>query len=733
MSPQPPPLSSRPNPAGSPASRRRAGIRPAGRRPSRLPFGLRWWQAAGVVLVVLALLGILGIVVIAAGLPDPENVRIHPGEVRVLDKNGKVLEAIAAGGEVRHEVTIDQISINLQNATVAAEDRNFYTHHGIDFARLAKALTVDLIRRRAAQGASTITQQLAKNVLLTSDRTVTRKIKEAILATEIEQRFDKKEILRLYLNTIYYGHHAYGAEAAAQVYFGKPAKDLTVPEASFLAGLPQAPTLYDPQVDPGAAKGRQQYVLTQMARDGYITQAQATAASAEDLTPRFKYKTDSAAGPAPHFVAYVISELDRIYGSDVVAAGGLTVKTTLDLDVQNEANTVVQAAVPKFKGFGVNNGAMEVYDPKTGDVLAMVGSADFNNDGIAGQVNIVTQSKRQAGSSFKPYVYYTGLANHKFNTLTVFNDTSEEAQSLNSGVHDFDGAFLGKMRMRQALQGSRNVTAEEAMKNAGPQAVVDTAHRFGIRASTPIEPTLPSAIGASSIYMIDHVAGYGVFATQGTKHAPRVILQVTTLDGHDLTVDPDNGQSVADPASLYIINDILKGYNAKWNLGFDRPMAAKSGTTNVGSSTGDGWLIAYNPDVVIAAWAGHTSTDPTLTARTNGFFGVDNGQAMISPLLRHFKDRWKSDFTKPSGVTNASCGDSSGLSLPDPVNPELILMGDPQATCPSPSPSPSASPTDTPSPSPSVQPSPSPSVVVIPSPSAPVPSPSPSVKPSSSP
>jgi len=689
---------------------------------------------------VLVVFVVVFTLVVAVGLPDPSKVAIHAGEVTLLDQKGRQIATVKGGGEQRQEVALGQISPLIQHATVAAEDRNFYTHAGIDWGRLIRAMTLDLVRRRTVSGASTITEQLAKNVLLTPQgglpgRTLTRKFKEAILATEIEQRFSKDKILELYLNSIYYGHHAYGVQAASKVYFNKDARDVTLGQASLLAGLPQAPAAYDPQLDYQTAKDRQAYVLGQMVRDGYIKQDDASAAKQEDLRPQLVFKQDNVTGPAPHFISYVLRQLEKDYGAEVIAAGGVEVTTSLDLDVQNAANNAVHAGEPKLERFGVNNAALLVEEPKSGRILAMVGSVDFNNDKIAGQVNIAgPETKRQPGSSFKPYVYLTGVANKKFNTLAVFHDTADQARSLNPGgpaVHDFDSRYEGTMRMRTALVQSRNVPAEEAMQRAVPTDVVSMAKNLGI--STEIKPFLSSAIGASEVTMLDHSEAYGVLATQGTRHAPVSILKVVDGSGKDITSQPGGGESVVDGGAAFIINDILKDYNKEWNLGFDRVMAAKSGTTNIqnpnGSiSTGDGWLMVYNPGVVIASWAGHTSSDPTAGGATKNFFGVDEGPAIVSPFLKSMKDRWQDKFVKPGNVTLGNCGGSGGISVPDKYaqpGGEYLLAGDSAGVCPTPSPSPSPSPV--PSPTPILVPTPSALPSIVP---RPLKSPGPKVSPS---
>ncbi|HEV1996751.1 MAG TPA: penicillin-binding transpeptidase domain-containing protein, partial [Candidatus Dormibacteraeota bacterium] len=395
-------------------------------------------------------------------------------------------------------------------------------------------------------------------------------------------------------------------------------------------------------------------------------------------------------------------------------------------------NTAVHSGEPKLERFGANNAAMLVEDPKTGQILAMVGSADFNKAEIAGQVNIAgPETRRQPGSSFKPYVYLTGIANKKFNALSVFHDTADEAKSLNPGgspIHDFDNRYEGKMRARTALVQSRNVPAEEAMQKAGPTDVVNMAHTLGI--GTEVKPFLSSAIGASEVTMLDHAEAYGVLATQGTKHDPRPILKVVDGSGKDITIQPNGGQSVVDAGAAFIVNDILKNYNDEWRLGFDRVMAAKSGTTNIqnanGSiSTGDGWLMVYNPDVVIASWAGHTYSNESpakdKTSATKNLFGVDEGTTIVAPFLRSMKDRWQTKgFGKPPGnVTVANCGGNNGTDVPNkyaPAGGEYVLAGDTAGVCPSPSAAPSPSPSPSASPSPFSVPTPSDLPSIIPSP-----------------
>jgi membrane peptidoglycan carboxypeptidase len=606
------------------------------------------------------------------GLPDMN--RLGGGyEIRILDRNHHLITAVSDDGTHYREVPLAEISPYLQEATVAAEDRHFYDHHGFDVARTAKAAVVDVVSRRPDEGASTITQQLARMSLRDYDKNALRKVREALLTMEIETRLDKQHILELYLNHLNYGHHAYGAEAAARTYFGRSARDLSLAQAALLAGLPQRPSYDDPTINFDAARDRQLYVLDQMVRDGDITDVQASVARFEDVRKELVTRPDDAGGTAPHCVQYVLDQLDQMYGADVVSHSHLTVTTTLDTDVQSVATRLVAAAPAQLSAQGINNAGLLVTDPGSGEILAMVGSAGFGSDAIAGQVNITTVP-RQPGSTFKPYVYLAGIQGQKFDTLTPFQD----APGL-MPTQDFDNRYLGTMTLRTSLVESRNVPAEAAMSQAGPQNVIDTAHRIGV--SSPLDPGLSTAIGASAVSMLEQATAYGALATEGTRHDPVAILDVTdAATGHHLHLPDRSGQAAADPRAAYIIGDVLRGYGARWHLGFDRPMAAKSGTTNIGGATGDGWLIAYNPAVVIVAWAGHTSSDRTAGNQTHGFYGVELGPMVVSPLLRAFPSRWQADLVRPAGLRNVACG-WGAWDEGAPYAGELVLSEDHGAHC----------------------------------------------------
>ncbi len=385
-------------------------------------------------------------------LPDTNSLRVRElaQSTKIYDRNGVLLYVKHTSEGIRTVVPLSAISPHLVQATVSLEDRTFYTHHGIDFRRVIGAALADITHVRAAQGGSTITQQLVKATLLTNERSVERKIKEAVLALDIERRYTKTEILTLYLNEIYYGHEAYGAEAAAQTYFAKSAKDLDIAEAALLAGIPNAPSDFDP-FDPqtgDAARNRQLIVLRAMLRDHHITAQEYDAAVSEKLV--YKNGTLQENVTAPWFVDYILQTLDRQYGPEVVRAGGLQVTTTLDSGLQKIAEAAVASNVnrPDLRAKNVNNGAAEVIDPATGQVLAMVGSANYYDRGIGGEFNVITSRPgRQPGSSFKIYVYSTAFSNG-LGPANVSND--EEGKINGQPFVDWDHKSEGIITLRQA-------------------------------------------------------------------------------------------------------------------------------------------------------------------------------------------------------------------------------------------------------------------------------------------
>jgi membrane peptidoglycan carboxypeptidase len=693
-----------------------------------------WITVAGVGVALILLLALGTVAYAAATLPDPSKLDLTGGTIVIQDRHNTPIEERNAQGARVNPVTLAQISPLLRKATIAVEDKNFYQHGGIDWARLVKAGIIDTIARRPAQGASTIDEQLAKIAVLQSPKkSLLVKLREAMVAVSLESRYKKDEILQMYLNTIFYGHHATGIEAASQVYFGKHASELNLAEASLLAGLPNAPSYYDPVLHLDRAKARQAIVLDAMARQNVVSQAQADEAKDAKLTFVFN---ESRSSQAPHFVDFVFEQLESLYGPSVVSRGGFVVKTTLDLNLQKAAEHAVAVGQQKLGSLGADNGDFLAIDPKTGEILAMVGSADFFNNDIKGQFNVVT-GLRQPGSSFKPYVYEQAFRSHKLTMGNLLDDTSRHFAG--GQFHDFDFRDMGMITAHQALLLSRNIPALETMQTAGIDSVINLAHDMGI--TTNLKSEVTTAIGSSEVRLLDHAVGYGVFATGGTRHDPVSILEVDDMQGKTLDKpSPPQAKQVLTPQEAYLITYILKDYSSAWNLGWNKPFAGKSGTTN---DYHDAWMMAYAPNLVIGAWVGHTGPGDQ---NMHGVFGTMVGSSVIRDFINNGLSQANfkvESFQRPSGlVDGTACQNNTNIApspsasaspsaassaAPASSEKELYLPGtECVAPPPTPSPSPSPSPSDVLSPVPSIVPSgitPSPST--SPS-SAPTSTPSPS-------
>ena len=645
----------------------------------------RRWRLAiriGLIAFTLGCLLLGGLVAYAAmTLPDINSIGARTGTVRILDRNGKEIAEFGQGSGVsRHDVTIDQISPVMRNAMIAAEDRNFYDEGAFNIPRVLKALFVDVIARRPAQGASTITQQLAKQAFFGSDasKSPLRKLREALLANAIDRRYSKDEILDKYLNLVYFGHGAYGIQNAAQTYFGKDAKDLNLQEASLLAGLPQAPATYDPYQNPQAAFVRQHYVLSGLVaiqdRSG-VTQQQADAVDPLNSDPATAQANQNAllneihtkgkpeagiTGPAPHFAEYVREQIQEQYADDpAVTEGNITVQTTLDLTIQAQAVSAVQNGIAKLQRLNANNGALMMLDSRNGDVIAFVGSADFTNDTIGGQFDVVTADRRP-GSSFKPYVYETGFKNGTLKPGTILDDTAAESAKLGN-VHDFDNRFLGKITASRSLLLSRNVSTEQAGTQVGISNVIDFAHSLGI--TSDLADNASTAIGASSVKMIQHAAAYGAFSRYGTTVQPRVILKITDSNQNTLvdnTGDNPHGDQVMTDADAYTITKILRGYNHQWSVPIRHDVACKSGTTD---SFVDAWYMCYTPNFVVATWAGHTEANNPGEIGMNGVFGTTVGIDITAPFINSLPSSWFAPWREIAVDTSCDTSALSGQSV----------------------------------------------------------------------
>jgi membrane peptidoglycan carboxypeptidase len=717
--------------------RHRARLDTAGRGPRfwrRLPRRWRRVITAGLAAFVAVCL-ILGALVgyAAATLPNLDDIGKATGTITVLDVKGRVIAQVGHNNRAHKDVQLSQIAPVMQKAQLAAEDRNFYNEGAFNFGRIVKALFVDVIARRPQQGASTITQQLAKLAFFTQNgndvasKSFLRKLREAMVANQLDQRYSKDQILDMYLNLVYYGHGAYGIEDAAQTYFGKDASQLNLQEASMLAGLPQAPSFYDPYQNPEAAFARQHYVLAGMVDMGAISRSEADAVdplagpnNAVTVPDQQQHqqaliadlnngKQSAATGAAPHFVQYVREQLQQRFADDpALTAGNLTVTTTLNLDEQNLANTSVSKGVAAI-GHGANNGALVMLDSHTGDIVAMVGSADFNNATIGGQYNIAT-ADRQPGSSFKPYVYTEAFREGKLRPDSTLDDTAAQSAKL-GGVKDFDRTFEGRITAARALLDSRNVPAEQAMTIAGIPQVIDFAASLGISRSK-LQPVVGTAIGVSGITMLEHAAGYAAFSNGGHKVTPRSILKV--VDGHgnvlvDDTKSAPQLEQVVNRSDVDTTTKILLGYASRWGLHFNRQTAGKSGTTD---NFVDAWYMTYTPQLVVASWAGHTESNHPGELGMQGVFGTTGpGLHIAVPFINGLRDSKYPpvQFQLTPGQTCTSGGSDAAAS-----------------GCPTPSPSssPTASPSSspTPSPTPLLSTPPPPTLRILPG--TPTPSPS---------
>ena len=597
-------------------------------------------------------------------LPNPSS--LNPKELaqatNIYDRNGVLLYVKHTDGVIRTVIPLAAISPHLIDATIALEDRQFYTHQGIDFPRIVAAAIADLTHQGVQQGASTITQQLVKRMFVGSANSLERKVREATLALEIERRFSKNEILTLYLNQIFYGHQAYGIEAAAQTYFAKSAKDLDIAQAAMLAGIPNAPSSFDPYNPATAAQAmsRQDLVLRDMLRDHYISQLEYDKAVKETLT--FQDGSIQKDLKAPWFVDYVLRQLSKQYGEAVVAGGGLRVQTTLDYNVQKIAEKAVATNVnrPDLKARNVNNGAAEVIDPNTGQVLAMVGSANYYDQAIGGQYNVITDGQgRQPGSSFKIYEYATALANGYAPSNLILD---KQGKIDGHAFVDWDHRDEGVITIRRALVESRNIPAILLLKQLGYDRVFQTARMMGLTSAnlTP-ERGLAQAIGASEVLPLEHFNAYGVLASGGIYHEPTVILKVVDSQGRVLQEwKPNVGVRVLPAQVAYMISDILRPVGAALNI--KRPYAAKTGTTE---NWRDSWLIGYNPDVVIGAWMGHTCAGgcpANVNSNLNVVWGVQGAGLIFRDIFNGYEaNRPVKDFQVPDGLKKVTVCAASGL------------------------------------------------------------------------
>lgn len=571
--------------------------------------------------VVMAIIGFFAVaaafIYFSKDIPNPSKIadRSVAQSTQIYDKTGNVLLYQIHGDEKRTIVDLDQISPHLMNATIATEDKKFYKHFGIDPKGIARAIYKDIKSGEKAQGGSTITQQLIKNSVLTSEKAYTRKIKEIILALETEQKFSKDEIMEMYLNQIPYGSNLYGAEVASQTFFGKPAKDLDIAEAAMLAAIPQAATYYFPYGShPDKLEARRQYIIEEMRKDGHITAEEAKEASEVNIFSRLKPFVSEI--KAPHFVMYIKDQLVEQYGEEMVEKGGLKVYTTLDYDLQLIAeDAVVKGVEYNAAHYRATNAALVATEPGTGQILAMVGSKDYFNLEAQGNVNVAISENRQPGSSFKPFVYATAL-DKGYTPDTILFDVPTNFGPDGSGK-DFEPKnynlnYSGPVTIRSALGRSLNIPAVKALYLAGIPDSIQTAHNMGITTLNEKNHGLSLVLGTGGVKLLDITGAYGVFASEGKRNEVTGILKVEDSKGNVLKEFSANPKQVLDAEVARNMTSILSDnvartptFGARSKLYFpDRPVAAKTGTT---SSYKDAWTIGYTPSISVGVWAGNNS------------------------------------------------------------------------------------------------------------------------------
>lgn len=677
----------------------------------------------GFVGIATILAGVIFVTVLAFGLPSTAELESLslPESTRIFDRNGELLYAIH-GEENREVVPLDQISKHLVNATLAMEDDGFYKHPGFEIGSIMRC-SIQTILGKSSCGGSTITQQFAKNNFLTSERSIIRKLRELILAIKIEHSFSKDKILELYLNKIPYGNNAYGIQMAAKIYFSKDAKDLTLAESAVLAAIPQRPTRYSPygenryshltktftpeelkkrkieeesdlkedeytagligqEAELGEGKkvyihGRTDLVLKRMEEVKFLTKEEKEKTLAETHTIEFRPVRTNIR--APHFVLYVKELLEKKYGKDLVEQGGLKVTTTLDWKLQEKAEEIIEKyAESNLTNYNVNNESLVALDAKKAQILVMVGSRDYFNEEIDGNVNVALRP-RQPGSAFKPIVYSQAFLNG-YGPATPLYDV--KTQFGPDTPKNFDGKFMGAINIRTALGKSRNIPASKAYYLAGKQeSIIKLAKSFGVTSlDENVDYGYPLALGAGEVSLLEMVTAYSVFANNGIKYEVNPILEVQNAKGEMLEKFEENqkGIEVLDPQVAFLISNILSDTNVTNTAKLIIPgytVAAKTGTSTKKDEKGvifpsNLLAIGYTPKYVVGVWAGNTDG-----SKLSAYGESSTGAA---PIWHDFfkellKDQTNESFQIPSGIQKIQVSKTSGL-LPGPDTPADAII-----------------------------------------------------------
>ncbi len=580
----------------------------------------------------------------------------HPSITsRVYSENNKLLAEFFL--ENRRPITLNDVPEMLLKALIATEDRRFYSHRGIDYRGVARAFVRNVRAGKIMEGGSTLTQQLAKVLFLTPERKYTRKLKEMALALKIEQSYTKNEILTMYLNQIYFGNGAYGIEAASQMYFGKPAKELTVAECALLAGLPRSPKYYSPFKAPDQAKFRRSYVLNRMVEAGVITSLQADEAKKTPLPLQAAFKP---AGRAPYFIELVRQRVEERFGSSILYSGGLNITITINDELQSFAEEAVANGIGKIEKHSAANraplqAALLAIKPSTGRIRAMVGGRDFSKS----QFNRAWQALRQPGSAFKPIIYATALE-RGFSPSELLDDSPliiKVDRKKTWSPENFTHTYQGPVTLRNALTQSLNVPTVRLLEKIGVDETIRYSRQLGIR--SPLTPYLSLALGSSDVTLAELTSAYAVFANHGIRMGPVSIISISDSSGRVLYVNDAVPQQVMKPETAYLITNLLKGVVERgtgWKAReLGRPVAGKTGTTN---DYRDAWFIGYTPSLVAGVWVGYDDQKSIGPRET--------GSRVALPIWLEFMkkavaDRPSEDFPAPDSIIFKQIDPRTGL------------------------------------------------------------------------
>lgn len=624
-----------------------------------------------IVVVFFLLLGLVAVLGFNWGLPG-----LRMPEPSILyDINGTEIKNL--NPQNISQVSLDEISDYVENAFIATEDRNFYRHYGIDPRALARAMWVNISHGRVMEGGSTITQQTAKTLYLTQERTLWRKIKELFYTLAMERRYSKAEILTMYLNSIYFGQGATGIEAAARTYFGKPASELNLAESAILASIPRRPSYYDPYRYPDHAKTRQRVVLSQMVQNGFITEEEKEAAAGAELVYR---KIGALRGDAPYFSQMVADYLVEKYGAPMAFGGGLRVFSTLDLEMQRAAQVAYEKVMNQQKE-GLQ-AALVAVDPSNGHIRAMIGGRDF----VTAPFNRAVDSKRQPGSAFKPFLYSKAIDIGFTEADMIMCEPVSYPQvgSPDYAPTDYgdEGYHYRPFTLKEAIMVSDNVVSVRLNEAVGPKATAEHAEKFGFEG--PIKPYLSLALGTSEVSPLEMASAYGVFANDGRWVKPGAVLKVTDIDGRVLEVNEIQGQQIISPQNAYVTTDMLSGVMQPGGTGshlasvVGRTSAGKTGTTQ---EYRDAWFVGYTPQLSCAVWVGYDSQTKSV--------GIPGGR-IAGPIWAQFMTAAldqlpKQEFRTPEGIRRIRIDLDTGLiateNCPRTIEAAFLAGSEPQDIC----------------------------------------------------